>query len=205
MVSGLFDAGMMPPAAAPAGAAPIPIRFHRKYTEEEYQFLFRQHWVRLVPSLARLFLVSVLLAAAAATLLLFADTPLLEPATRRGIAVLIALLFILVQVDILEHLYNHFLYVVIVTDRRIHRFKKTLFLTDDIQSVDLWVLQDIVKHQRGIVQNGLGFGTIEIEAQETIFKIHFVPDIDRKYHDLMRLREQARRKAAAIGQLPRQA
>ncbi len=72
--------------------------------------------------------------------------------------------------------------------------KKTLLIFDDHQSIDLWMLQDILKCQHGVIQNVFGFGSLILEAQETVLRIHFVPWVTNKYKRLMSLREQARQR-----------
>jgi len=84
------------------------------------------------------------------------------------------------------------MYIIVVTDRKIHRIKKTLLAVNDHQTIDLWVLQDIFKSQHGLVQNLFGFGTLIMEAQETQLRLHFIPGVQDKYLAIMKLREQAR-------------
>ena len=185
-------------------AAPCsPVTFHGKYHEEEFQFFCRQHWIRLMPALFRMILMTLFVGIAGS--LLFISPAVQAPESRHVVLAFLILFFLITQFEFLEKFYNHFLYIIIVTDRRIHRIKKTLLLTDDRQSVDLWVLQDIDKVQHGLIQCGLGFGSLIIEAQETVLRLHFIPDVSRKYELLMHLREQARRKAMAMGQLPARA
>jgi hypothetical protein len=56
--------------------------------------------------------------------------------------------------------------------------------------MDLLMLQDIEKKQHGIVQKILGYGTIVLEARDTVMRLHYVPRIDEKYIMLMHLRGQ---------------
>lgn len=165
--------------------------FQGKYPEEEYQFYFRQHWLRLFPAFARMLMFTTLLVAAAFVIL--GSSVAAEPGGRHLVLLIFIFIFLFVQFEFLERFYNHFLYIIVVTDRRVHRIKKTLFVTDDQQSTDLWVIQDINKSQHGLVQVALGFGSLLIEAQETTLKIHFVPGVGKKYEQLMHLREKARK------------
>ena len=100
--------------------------------------------------------------------------------------------FVLAQFEFLTRFYRFLLYIIIVTDKKIHRIKKSLILTDDHISMDLWMVQDLRKCQNGILQNVLGYGSIILEAQDTILRMHFTPRIVKKYEKLMHLREQAR-------------
>lgn len=117
---------------------------------------------------------------------------------RHGVLLLVFGFFTLVQWEFLVRFYRHFLSVIIVTDKKIHRIKKTLVFLDTHQSIDLWVLQDIKKTQRGIIQNILGFGTLILEAQDSELRIHFTPKIGKRYNDLMHLRERARHQETSI-------
>ncbi len=174
--------------AVPAGEA----SFQGKYKEEEFQFCFHQHWLRLVSPIARMAFFSLLLITGGFVML--QGTSSVDPGTRHVVLISMLVFFLFFQLDFLERLYNYFLYIIIVTDRRVHRIKKTLFVTNDQQSIDLWVIQDINKAQHGLIQVALGFGTLMLESQETMLRIHFVPGISKKYEKLVHLREQARRK-----------
>ena len=111
---------------------------------------------------------------------------------RRMLLIALTLLFTISQAEFLSRFYRYFLYVIVVTDKRIHRIKKTLLTIDDHQAMDLWMLQDIFKCQHGILQNMLGYGSLILEAQDTMLRLHFVPNVSKKYGQLMRLRERAR-------------
>lgn len=115
--------------------------------------------------------------------------------TRHLILLFLLAFFLAVQFELLIRLYRYFLYVIIVTDRRVHRIKKTLLMTDEHESIDLWVLQEIQKMQHGPVQNVFGFGSVTLEAQDTRLTLHFVPHIAERYREIMHLRELARASA----------
>jgi len=108
----------------------------------------------------------------------------------------LALLFFLSHADFLVRFYRYFLYIIVVTDNKVHRIKKTLLTIDDHQSVDIWMLQDIYKCQHGIIQNMLHYGSLILEAQDTVLRIHFVPQVAKRYEQLIRLRELARVRTA---------
>jgi hypothetical protein len=89
--------------------------------------------------------------------------------------------------------YRYFLSLTIVTDRKVHRIRKTLLTMNIHESVDLWLLQDITKSQRGIIQNLFGFGSLILEGQnQPLLRIHFTPHITLNHTKLMHLRERAR-------------
>lgn|GEM_PF-2339912 len=154
------------------------------FPEEQFVSCFHQHWLRLLRPFARMLIITALLVAAGWILL---GTGTISGDTGQQVtAVLLAAIFTAAQLEFLVKFYHYFLYVVIVTDKRVHRIKRTLLATDEQQSIDLWSLQDIYKQQRGIVQNLLGFGTLVLEAQESVLRIHFIPHIAQRYEEILR-------------------
>jgi hypothetical protein len=159
-------------------------------TQEQFQFYFRQHWIRLVRPMFRMLIASVI-----AGLIAHFGLPAVYGPDDEGkhlILTFIFVFFVIVQADFLIRFYRYFLNVVVVTDKRVHRTKKYLMSLDNHESVDWQSIQEIHKVQRGVVQNMFGFGTLVLEAQETEIRLHFVPKINRIYERITRLREQAR-------------
>lgn len=111
---------------------------------------------------------------------------------RRSLLILLNLGFCITNIEFLHQFYRYFLYIIIVTDKKIHRIKKTLLCTNDHQSIDLWMIQDIDRSQHGLLQNLLKFGSMRLEAQETVVRLHFIPRVAKKYEELLRLKEMAR-------------
>ncbi len=180
--------GRIPPLDPMVNAmAPLPaVRFQGQDPEERFLFYFRQHWIRLVWPLTRMLFWSAGLALIG--WILFFLIGIADPAIRHWLLGLLLMIFTLTQWEFLMRLYVHFLYVIIVTDKKIHRIKKTLFSVDDHQCLDLAAFQDMHKVQRGVVQNTFGFGTLILEAQETQLRIHFTPGIKRIYERLLEVR-----------------
>ncbi len=166
------------------------IHFQGKDPSEVLQFYFRQHWIRMVkPTFSVIALTALLLAIGG----LLAWSGGLDQSTTRHITLLLLMSFLLaVQFRFLNRFYCYFLYMVIVTDRKVHRIKKNLFTLDTHQSVDMWSLQDLKKSQRGPIQNLFGFGTIVLEAQDTQLRIHFTPRVTEHYEALLHLLEMNR-------------
>jgi hypothetical protein len=167
----------------------LDLPFPGKHEGEHFQFFFRQHPIRLLRPLFQC-IGSMLGLAALAYVLIVSAAP--DESTRHLAIAIILVMFILTNVVFLGALYRYCMYIIVVTDRKIHRIKKTLLAVDDHQTIDLWVLQDIFKSQHGLVQNVFGFGTLIMEAQETQLRLHFIPGIQDKYLAIMKLREQAR-------------
>lgn len=168
------------------------IDFPGKDQEEEFQFYFRQHWIRLWWPLRRLLLWTIFLGIAIyITVISFGTVD--TAGTRRAILTVLCFGFLAANLSFLSAFYKYFLYVIIITDKKIHRIKKTLLTVDDHQSIDLWTLEDISKSQHGLVQNILGFGTLNLVMQtQDSLRIHFTPHISVKHEIIMGLREKAR-------------
>jgi len=173
------------------------INFQGKHADEELQFYFHQHWIRMLWPLTKLILINALVLSIG--YVLFLVLTIEDAAARRLLLTLFTAFFLITNFEFLIRFYRYLLYVIVVTDKKIHRIKKSLFMLDDHQSMDLWMLQDIFKCQHGLIQNILRFGTLILEAQETIIRIHFAPSVSEKYERLMHLREQARGKMGYIG------
>lgn len=158
---------------------------------EEFRFYFHKHWIRLLRQ-AGLLLLWVI--AFLAVFFVSGVMTVENEFTRRVLVVLLCVLFIVPQIMFIIKLYHHFLAMVIITDKKVHQFKRTLIAVDRHQTVDLWMLQEIGKSQRGIIQNILGFGTLLLEAQNTQIRLHFVPSINDVRDKIVGLREDARTK-----------
>lgn len=167
-------------------ASTATIEFPGREQSEAVQFYFRQHWVRLIRPFFRMILWLILLGIGFSVMAQI-NLPG-QDTTRHTMLLLLSFFFLYSQFDFLTEFYRHFLYVLVVTDKKIHRIKKTLLMTDDHQSVNVTALQDVFKSQHGPVQNFLKFGTLTLEAQESVLRIHFVPDIQRKYNAILHLR-----------------
>ncbi len=172
------------------------LHFQGRDVHEHFQFYFRQHWIRLLKPFVVTLLWSIIIAASCA--FIFFRLGVKDSASRHGILVTCFAIFTAIHLSFLLRFYTYFLYVIVITDKRVHRIKKTLFSVDDHQTIDLWTFQDIHKWQHGPIQNLLGFGSLIMEAQETILKVHFVPRIGRIYARLSHLREAAREKMTSI-------
>jgi len=112
---------------------------------------------------------------------------------RHTVFFLLLAFFLLFQWELLVRFYRHFLSVVIVTDRRIHRIKRTLLTLSDHDSIDLRQLKDVRKTQRGLIQAMFRYGSLYLEAQNaTAISMHFTPHIDWCHSQLLALRERVR-------------
>ena len=164
--------------------------FQGKDANEDFQFYFHQHWVRLIwPFVKNLIYSAFIITVGYIT---FITVGIEDALTRRILLLVFGLLFLITNIELISRFYRYFLYVIVITDKKVHRIKKTLLTFDDHQSMDLWMLQDINKCQHGVIQNLFQFGSLILEAQDTVLRLHFVPSIPKKYAMFMRLRERAR-------------
>jgi len=164
--------------------------FPGKDPGEVFQSSFRQHWIRMLWPFTKTSLLTLLIFTIGFLTFFIIDVGQSTP--RHLMLVFLLLFFLIIQFEFLVRFYRYFLYVIVVTDRRVHRIKKTILTTDEHECVDLWVLQEIDKRQRGPIQNILGFGSLTLEAQDTCMTLHFVPHIESRYNEIMSLRERAR-------------
>lgn len=164
--------------------------FPGKDPREIFQSSFRQHWIRILWPFSKASLLTLLILAIG--FLTFFVVGVAASGPRHLMLIFLLLFFLMIQFEMLIRFYRYFLYVVVVTDRRIHRIKKTLLTMDEHESVDLWALQEIDKRQRGPIQTILGFGSLFLEAQDTHMTLHFVSQIEKRYNEIMGLRERAR-------------
>lgn len=164
--------------------------FPGKDPGEQFQSSFRQHWIRMLWPFSKTFLLTLLILIIG--YLTFFAIDVGQSAPRHLILIFLLAFFLAIQFECLVRFYRYLLYVVVVTDRKIHRIKKTLLTTDEHECVDLWALQEIDKRQRGPIQNLLSFGSLMLEAQDTRMTLHFVPRISLRYQEIMSLRERAR-------------
>jgi hypothetical protein len=162
---------------------------------EHFQFFYRQHWMRLAGMMQALAAGTALYAAA---LWLITDTQ--PDDTRRLLLAFASGAYLLLQLALLTRFYRHFLYVVVVTDAKVYRIKKTLLTVDDRQTIDLWSLSDATATQHGLFQNMLGFGTLVLHGTEET-RIHFTPRVRQQLNRISHLRAQARNRA--MGTSPR--
>lgn len=153
---------------------------------ERLQFYYRQHWMRLV-RMGQVFVVGT--AVYAAALWLLAGIP--DDDTRRLLLTIASWAYAVLHFVLVARFYRYFLYVIVVTDTKVYRIKKTLVAVDDRQSIDLWSLGDVTMQQHGLFQNLFGFGTLILHGGEEL-KIHFTPKIRQQLHRLSALRAQAR-------------
>lgn len=169
------------------------VDFPGRNAGEQMQFYFRHHGVRLFSAFLRSLFFSVILGVIG--YVVFPANPADRGSTWHAVLLSLLICLFILQMEFLLRFYQHFIRLIIVTDQSVHRIRKTLLAFDSHEVIDLASLQDVSKSQRGLVQNILGFGTLVLEAQNTIIRIHFTPHVARTHQWLMELRDQARRRS----------
>ncbi len=144
-----------------------PKYFKGQLENEEVIAHFRQHWVVIIAQIIYMLLMMSLL-----TLMFFNGKsianfihahPLSTPFFFTGY-VIFAAFFHKTFITIL----NHFVNVVLITDRRIIHYKKTLFFQNIVETIDMAQIQDIQHDLSGIMPNILKYGKIHIIIASTI-------------------------------------
>lgn len=128
---------------------------------ETVQFFFRKHWTHFLKPIifgliVSLFAVFVFLIFG--TIISVFGLNFLNPLF--GFLVIITTIFI-IDIFFLQ-LFNFYFNVIIVTDSRIVIARKTVFLRNDNDAIDLTKIQDIAVISHGIFRNYLNYGALVI-------------------------------------------
>jgi hypothetical protein len=85
---------------------------------------------------------------------------------------------------------QYFLEIVIITNYRIVVLKKSLYLKDSKDATDLPKIQDIIKHQNGILKNILKFGDLEItlSSSSTTKVLKNIPNPDYHFRKISKVK-----------------
>lgn len=155
--------------------------------QHEYIACFcRKHWVALVPLGFEVLLFTILTITVAYVLTFLENEFLIQGTILIWVAVAT---FFLHQFTL--KLINYFLELLIITNHRVITLKKTLFLHNDRDAIDLAKMQDVIKTQSGLIKNILGYGEIIITLSGASITKHVmhVPNPEylfRKINELKR-------------------
>lgn len=144
---------------------------------ENFQFFFRKHWVKFIKPI--LFSLPVGLLVLVILMILGRLTLFVDYVFVRAFYVYFTL-FISVGFFLLASLQmvNFYFDMVIVTDSRILIIKKTCFLKNNSDAIDLTKIQDIAVESHGILRNYLRYGKLIITLSTSAppIVIAYVPD-----------------------------
>lgn len=136
--------------------------FKGQYKNETVLCFCRKHWIVLFPTLLGLVIFGVLVLSYFIFISSADLRSLMAPITYQTFALfgLAAATFYLHRV--FNIIFNYYLQTLIVTNFRVIHNEQTLFFSRNKDSVDLREIQDIVVHQKGIMQTILNYGNIII-------------------------------------------
>lgn len=144
---------------------------------EQFQFFFRKHWVKFIQPI--LFSIPVGLLIFVILIFLGRLTLLVDYIFIRAFYVHFTLLtsigFLLLSSI---QLINFYFDMVIITDSRVLVVRKTIFLKNNSDAIDLTKIQDIAVESRGILCNYLKYGKLVITLSTSAppIVITYVPD-----------------------------
>ena len=144
---------------------------------DEIQFFFRKHWTKFLRPL--IFGLTVGLLAAFFFLILGSILAVFQMTVFYAFFAFMVVVFSIIYINIFFlPIFNYFFNVIIITDCRIIISRKTIFLKNDNESIDLTKIQDIGVIAHGIFRNYLNYGaliiTLSTSAPQIV--IPHVPD-----------------------------
>lgn len=144
---------------------------------EHFQFFFRKHWVKFIHPILFSLPVGVLILVILmflGRLTLFVDILFIRSFYVYFTLIISIGFFLLGALQ----LFNFYFDLVIVTDSRILIIKKTCFLKNNSDAIDLTKIQDIAVESHGILRNYLRYGNLIITLSTSAppIMITYVPD-----------------------------
>ena len=144
---------------------------------ENFQFFFRRHWMRFLQPI--FFTLPVGLLMFIILFILGRLAFMVDLAFIRAFFVFFAMIVTIGFLDIFFlQIINYYFDLVIVTDARILIIRKTVFLKNNSDAIDLTKIQDIAVQAHGILRNYLRYGKLVITLSTSAppVTISFVPD-----------------------------
>lgn len=166
--------------------------FKGQQVNEELICFFRKHWTIIIPSLGFLALYNLLILS---FILIF---PKIGEIVKNnfGLGVLYFGLVVLSVVylhKIFAKIFSYFLNIVAFTNTRVIEHKKTLFLEDTHEYLDVIKIQDVRKYQNGFLENFLQYGglLIVLSSSQSTKPLNHVPNVNFHFRCLARLKKDA--------------
>lgn len=144
---------------------------------EEVQFFFRKHWTHFLKPLV--FGLAIGLLALLFFLVLGSIITVFRITIFYSLFAFLAIIIFAIFIHIFFlQIFNYFFNVIIVTDCRIIIARKTVFLRNDNDAIDLTKIQDIGVVSRGLFRNYLNYGALIITLSTSAppMYIPFVPN-----------------------------
>jgi hypothetical protein len=166
--------------------------FKGQQANEELVCFFRKHWSVVVPQIGVWALYN----------LLVLSLVLLFPKVGEIVKNNLGLGFLYFGLVVLSTIYLHkifakifayFLNIVVFTNTRVIEHKKTLFLEDSHEFLDIIKVQDVRKYQNGFLENFLQYGglLIVLSSSQAAKSLNHVPNVNFHFRCLARLKKDA--------------
>jgi len=135
--------------------------FQGQLKYEHLQFFFRRHWMRFLRPFFSFIPFGLLL-----FVLFFAAGQFVAVVDAHYLSAFYAFLTMLVAIFYINafclQIIHHFFDLVVVTDCRIVVVRKTAFIKNDSDAIDLTKIQDIGVQSHGVISNYMGYGNLII-------------------------------------------
>ncbi|EKD63261.1 MAG: hypothetical protein ACD_51C00312G0008 [uncultured bacterium] len=151
--------------------------FKGQQRDEEVVYYSCKHWITLAPLMIE-FVLAVAILAALVSFLIGVEN---RPEWARWVFVAMTGVTALWLHSFFTRTLNYFLDIVIITNFRVLKVEKSLYLKDDQNIVDLHEIQDIKKIQHGIISNLFDYGKLVIVTPTMIepMILENMPDPER--------------------------
>lgn len=164
--------------------------FKGQQTNEQFLYFFRHHWIDLLKEMV-FFLIFI---SVVGVLLFQMDMikEILQGSREMKLLFFTVFLFGTVYMHrFFNKMLNYFINVGIITDSKVIDHNKTLFFTDNQDSIDMAQIQNIEKVQEGVLPSLLKYGDIRVflTASDTIKTFHNVPNVKFHFRALNRAKE----------------
>lgn len=166
--------------------------FKGQQVNEDLVCFFRKHWTMILPSFGFLALYDLLVLS---FILIF---PKIGEIVKNnfGLGILYFGLVILSTIylhKIFAGIFSYFLNIVVFTNTRVIEHKKTLFLEDTHEYLDIVKIQDVRKYQNGFLENFLQYGglLIVLSSSQSTKPLNHVPNVNFHFRCLARLKKDA--------------
>jgi hypothetical protein len=167
--------------------------FKGQHENEEFICFFRPHWIVLLKEFLY-FIIFVIVATLSIININLLKTIIQNNAEFQAFFIMGFLLGTIFIHRFFLKLLNHFVDIGIITDMRIIDHKKTLFLRDTMDAIDMLNVQDIEQRGEGLLPNFLGYGDINIylAASASVKVFHYVPNAKFHFRCISRQKELRR-------------
>jgi len=170
----------------------IDLYFKGQQANEDLICFFRKHWMIVLPQIGLWAVYNILV------LSLVLVFPKVGEIVKNnvGLGVLYFGLVVLSTIylhKIFARIFSYFLNIVIFTNTRVIEHKKTLFLEDSHEFLDIVKIQDVRKYQNGFLENFLHYGELLIIllSSQAAKPLNHVPNVNFHFRCLARLKKDA--------------